>query len=186
MIVPMNTELTDSVIRLRPFREEDIDMVYEAICASIKEISVWMSWCHAGLAREETANFIMSRAEAWSNDVEYSFAVFDAATNEFLGSLGLNYLKREYQMVNLGYWMKTSQTGRGVATRATRLGARFALEQLGLQRVEIIAAVGNLASQRVAEKAGAKLEGVLRKRLLIHGQSSDAVLFSLVAEDFKV
>jgi RimJ/RimL family protein N-acetyltransferase len=66
---------------------------------------------------------------------------------------------------------------------ATRLAARFGFEQLGLQRIEIVAAVGNVPSQRVAEKAGATREGVSRKRLLIHGESLDAVLFSLVPED---
>lgn len=185
MIVPLETELTDGVIRLRTFREEDIEMVYQAVLDSFEEISRWMSWCHAGYAREEMAGFIMSREEAWRNDAEYSFGVFDAATDEYLGNVSLNYLKREYQMANLGYWMRTSRTRRGAATRATRLCARFGLEQLGLQRIEIIAAVENLASQRVAEKAGARREGTLRRRLLIHDQPSDAVLFSLVAEDFQ-
>jgi len=48
-----------------------------------------------------------------------------------------------------------------------------------------LAATGNHASQRVAEKAGAVREGVLRKRLLVKGQTQDAVLYSLVAEDFS-
>ena len=78
---------------------------------------------------------------------------------------------------------RTSAAGRGVATRAARLAARFAFEQLGLNRIEIVAAVGNIPSQRVAEKASARREGVLRNRLLINGESLDAVLFSLVPED---
>jgi RimJ/RimL family protein N-acetyltransferase len=60
---------------------------------------------------------------------------------------------------------------------------KFAFTQLGLRRIEIVAAVGNVPSQRVAEKAGASREGVLRNRLLINGESLDAVLFSLVPED---
>jgi RimJ/RimL family protein N-acetyltransferase len=61
--------------------------------------------------------------------------------------------------------------------------ARFSFEQVGLHRDEILAAVPNVASQRVAEKAGAVREGVLRNRLLIGGESQDAVLFSLIPED---
>jgi len=88
-----------------------------------------------------------------------------------------------HQVANLGYWVRTSAAGRGVATRATRLASRFAFEQLGLNRIEIVAAVGNIPSQRVAEKACARREGVLRNRLLINGESLDAVLFSLVPKD---
>ena len=71
-----------------------------------------------------------------------------------------------------------------MGARATRLAARFGFEQLGLQRIEIVAAVDNLASQRVAEKAGARHEGLARKRLLIRGLAHDAMIYSLVGEDF--
>ena len=70
-----------------------------------------------------------------------------------------------------------------LASRAARLAAEFGVRQLGLQRIKILTAIPNLASQRVAERAGAIREGVLRKRLLIRGVPQYAVLFSLVAED---
>jgi len=92
-------------------------------------------------------------------------------------------LNRVHQMANLGYWVRTSAAGRGVATRAARLVARFGFAQLDLHRIEILAAVDNIGSQKVAEKAGAVREGVLRKRLLINGESQDAVIFSLLPED---
>jgi len=95
----------------------------------------------------------------------------------------LNFINRVHQFGNLGYWVRTSATGRGVASRASRLVARFAFAELGLHRIEILAAVPNIASQRVAEKIGAVREGVLRKRLLIRGEPQDAVMFSLVRED---
>jgi RimJ/RimL family protein N-acetyltransferase len=75
-------------------------------------------------------------------------------------------------MANLGYWVRTSETGRGIASKATRLVAQFGFAELGLQRIEILAAVGNVASQRVAEKAGAVRECVARKRLLINGEKT--------------
>jgi RimJ/RimL family protein N-acetyltransferase len=79
--------------------------------------------------------------------------------------------------------VRTSATGHGIASAAVRLVARFGFLEQGFSRLEILAALGNVASQRVADRAGARREGVLRKRLHIHGQVLDAVLFSLVAED---
>jgi RimJ/RimL family protein N-acetyltransferase len=100
-----------------------------------------------------------------------------------LGGVGLNFINRVHQFANLGYWTRTSASGKGIASQAARLVALFGLEQLGLQRIEIVAALPNLASQRVAEKIGAVREGVLRKRLRIRGEAEDAILFSLVRED---
>lgn len=179
----MTDELSDGRILIRPFREDDIDVVFEAVRESVTEVSPWLPWCHANYKRDETVAFILSRPEAWSTGQEYAFAVVDAGTNAFLGGVGLSQINYIHRICNLGYWVRTSCVRRGTASAAARLAARFGLQQLGLQRIEILAAVGNHASQRVAEKAGATREGVLCKRLLVNGQSQDAVLYSLVAED---
>lgn len=181
----MSTELTDGEMVFRPFRAEDIVPVHQAILESFAELSRWMRWCNEDYSIDGTSAFIMSQHDAWKNDLEYSFAVCHRETGMFQASVGLNFVNRTYQMANLGYWVRNSATGQGIATRATRLVARFAFEQLNLQRVEIVAAVGNLASQRVAEKAGAVREGVLRRRLVGQGEAVDAVLYSLVAEDLN-
>ena len=177
------TVLTDDEILVRPLRIDDVQPLYEAARESIPEVSAWLPWCHENYAIEETKQFIASRARAAANDEWYSFGVFEKASGRFLGGIGLNFFNRVHQMANLGYWVRTSAVGRGVATRATRLVAQFAFTQLDLQRIEIIAAVGNVASQRVAEKAGAVREGIARQRLLIRGRREDAVVFSLLPED---
>ena len=55
-------------------------------------------------------------------------------------------------VVELGYWVKAGARGRGVATRAVVLVARFAFDELGAARVQLVTEPDNLASQRVAEK----------------------------------
>ena len=90
------------------------------------------------------------------------------------------------QVGNLGYWVRSGAGGHGVATAAARLVARFGFEEAGLRRIEILAAVSNTASQRMAEKTGALREGVLRRRLLLQSQSNDAVIYSLIPEDLSM
>jgi ribosomal-protein-serine acetyltransferase len=179
----MKTELSDGRILIRPLCVDDVDAVYEAVRESIEEVGRWLPWCHPDYSRDETVAFINSLKGAQGADELYSFAIVDARAGDFLGGVGLSQINRVHQMANLGYWVRTSRTERGVASAATRLVAGFGFRQLGLQRIEIVAATGNQASQRVAEKAGALREGVLRKRLLIHGEAHDAVVYSLVAED---
>lgn len=181
----MKTELTDGRILLRPYGPQDIDSLYEAVRESLAELSPWMPWAHADYAKDESRAFIMSRDEARANEEEYGFGIFDAQTLAYLGGVGINAIVRKNRYANLGYWVRTGRTGRGVASGATRLLARFGLEELGFVRIEVIAAVSNLASRRTAEKAGAVFEGILRKRLWLHDRAHDAALYSLVAEDFS-
>jgi ribosomal-protein-serine acetyltransferase len=181
----IKTQLTDGIITLRPYTMDDAQELYEAVRESIEELQRWMPWCHPDYSIEETRAWLSLRDDAWKNGADYGFRVADARSDRMLGGVGLNQINNDYRAANLGYWIRTSATGRGVATRATRLLARFAFEELNLVRIKIVAAVGNLASQRVAEKVGAVREGIMRKALIIHGTVHDAVLTSLVAEDMK-
>ena len=90
-----------------------------------------------------------------------------------------------HRFANLYYWVRSSRRGEGIATIATRLVARYGLVQLGLNRIEIVVAVGNLASIRVAEKVGATHEGVLRSRIALPDSISDALMFSLIPADLR-
>jgi ribosomal-protein-serine acetyltransferase len=157
----MKPDLSDGNIVIRPLLEDDTTALYEAARESIAELSAWLPWCHENYCIEETREFIArkvtSEGEEW-----YSFGVFD--TGRFLGGVGLNFINRVHQMGNLGYWVRTRATGKGVATTARGWPRDFGFEQLGLHRIEIVAAIDNLASQRVAEKAGAVREAILRKR----------------------
>jgi ribosomal-protein-serine acetyltransferase len=179
----MEVQLIGDHLLLRPFRDDDVSGLYEAVRESMAEVSPWLSWCHQDYSIDESRQFISSRAQAADSDEWYSFGIFEKETGTFLGGVGLNFINRVHQMGNLGYWVRTTAAGRGIATQAARLMARFAFEQVRLHRVEIVVAIPNIASQRVAEKTGAVREGILRNRLLIRGAAHDAILFSLIPSD---
>ncbi len=88
-------------------------------------------------------------------------------------------------MANLGYWVRTARTGRGIATAVVLLLADFGFKELKLNRIEIMVDIENKRSQRVAEKTGAVREGILRNRLIIHNKVRDVVLFSLIPKDIS-
>ena len=102
-----------------------------------------------------------------------------------MGGCGLNNIDNNNRVANLGYWVRSSRTGKGIASSVVGLLARFAFEELKLNRVEIIPAISNKASQRVAIKAGATKEGILRKRIVVGDKIYDGIMFSLIPGDLK-
>ena len=176
-------ELDDGVVLLRPPTEGDIDEIFAAVRESLAEVGPWTAWCHPDYQRVETAEWVRSTEQAWANETEYPFAIFDCASGRLLGTCGLNAVDRLNRWANLGYWVRTTATRRGVATRAAELVAAFAFRELALDRVEILAATGNEPSQRVAVNVGAVREGVLRRRLRVGENSHDAVVFSLIRDE---
>jgi RimJ/RimL family protein N-acetyltransferase len=127
----------------------------------------------------EAVEWATSRARLAAEGREFAFAIV-GADGGFLGGCGVNQINSVHRYGNLGYWVRSSATGRGAATEAVRQAAEFAFRYTDLVRLEIVCAVENRRSQRVAERAGAAREGVLRSRLQLHGQSVDAVMFGLI------
>jgi len=179
-------KLTDGSVLLEPYRFDDVERLYLAVRESIAELSVWMPWCHADYSIEESRAWVEARAEAWEKGTQYDFVITDAKDGFFLGGCGLNRFDHANRTANLGYWVRTSRTKGGAASAAARLLARLGLGELELNRIEIVVAAGNKASQRVAEKVGAKREGILRNRLIIRDRVYDAVLFSLISRDLTL
>jgi ribosomal-protein-serine acetyltransferase len=176
----MRTEVSNDKVTIRRYCVEDIPLLFEAARESVSEMFPWMQWCHENYSLDESTAFVLSRKAAWDQKSEFDFAILDVKTQTFLGGVGLNQFNRDHNYGNLGYWVRTSGTGRGVATAAALLAARLGFEDLGLQRIEIVAAVGNLGSHRVAAKVKAKREGVLQNRLWLHDRPQDAIMYSLV------
>jgi RimJ/RimL family protein N-acetyltransferase len=176
--------LTDDIISLRPFELGEAALLHQAIQESITELKPWMSWARQPYTLETASNFITITRAQWASGTIYAFAIINAKNGELLGGCSLSHIHPVYHYCNLGYWVRTSKHGQGIAGRAAKLIARFAFEKANLIRTEIVIAVGNDASKRVAEKVGAHYEGVLLNRMVIGTEVRDAHMFSLLPSDF--
>jgi RimJ/RimL family protein N-acetyltransferase len=172
-----------SSIRIRRYVSHDVPRLYEAARESITEVYPWLPWCHAEYSVADAQCWVDSRDEAWAGGEAYEF-VIENESAQFLGGCGLNQISGPHRAANLGYWVRSSAAGRGVATQAVRLLEDWAFRETQLDRLEIVASVRNEASIRVAEKCGAVREGIARERLLLHEKRHDAVVFSLLRSDW--
>jgi len=112
----------------------------------------------------------------------YDFAIVDA-DGTYAGGCGVNHIDPLQGVTNLGYWVRTSRAGRGIAPAAVRQLVSWTFANTTLNRIEIVAGVDNSRSQRVAEKVGAHRDAVLKKRLIVRGLPSDAILYSVIRPD---
>ena len=121
-------------------------------------------------------------AEQWASGRSAPFVIAAAADDRPLGLLNLQFGEDE-EVARLAVSVFPAQRGRGVASRALRLGALWGLRELGLARVAAEAAADNDASIRAIEKAGLQREGTLRSHCNADGRRHDCVVFSLVPAD---
>ena len=169
-------ELRDDHVVLRPWRMDDVDAVVAA-CQD-PEISRWIPFVPRPYTHDDAEAYLRGCLEGGAERLP--FAITDGGTGALRGSIDLRVNSHLYRG-HVGYWVAADARGRGICTRALRLVSRHGLEELELQRMELITDPDNRASQRVAEKVGYRREGVLRAHLRHpDGRIRDSVMFSLL------
>jgi ribosomal-protein-serine acetyltransferase len=164
---------------VRLYQQEDVEGIHVAALESVAEVYPWLAWCHPRYTLDEARQWVMLQIELARQRKAFEFVIV-GESGRLLGGCGVNQINSMNRLANLGYWVRTSAAGRGVAPAAVRQVAAYAFRETDLIRLEIVVAVGNTRSQRVAEKVGAVREGVLRSRVLLPSGPSDAVMYSLV------
>jgi RimJ/RimL family protein N-acetyltransferase len=167
-------------ISIRPYTLSDAPALFDAARESVGEAHLWLPWCHREYRREDAESWIRKQIGAFQQRTGFAFMIEDDQCGRFLGGCGISQISELHRLANVGYWVRTSAAGQGVATGAVRLLADWAFANTNLERLEIVVAVGNGRSERVAEKAGASREGTMRSRLYIHDRPHDAVMYSIV------
>ena len=185
LLLDLPEHLATARLLIRAPRENDAPAVNAAVCESLADLQPWMPWSQAApsraqsradcrrlqarfLLREDLAMFVFERAA-------------DGGEGRFVGGTGLHRIDWPARRFEIGYWCRTSAQRQGFAREAVQAMSRLAFETLQARRVEVRMDEGNRASQRVAERCGFTLEGVLRSDgLTPQGELRDTRVYARV------
>jgi RimJ/RimL family protein N-acetyltransferase len=156
-------ELFTERLRLRPPTEADAEQMFSRYSAN-PEVTRYLSWTpHRSVA--ETREYLRHRAQEDSAGASAGYLIFSRQTGELLGAVGGRI--QSTTLFQFGYCLARDAWGHGFATEAARAFVAAAINQPAIWRVQALCDVENLASARVLEKSGLKLEGVLRRYMVL-------------------
>ena len=172
--------LGDDAVRLRPWDPADAP----ALAAAVQDPDIPRWTVIPSPYSERDAREFLARADLTRRGGrELNLAVVAPGNGALLGGCGLAHFEPEHAKCEVGYWIAADARRRGVGTAAVRLLSRWALEQLRIERVELMANPANEPSQRLALAAGFTREGLLRSYRVRKGRREDLVVFSLLPSD---
>ena len=119
----LSQEISDDVILMRPFRIDDAQETYTAVRESLIDLKPWMSWAHDGYSLSDSKEFIRITRARWQEGTLFAFVITDKRSRAVLGGCSLSHIHPVYHLCNLGYWVRSSRHGEGIAGRAT-IGSR--------------------------------------------------------------
>ena len=166
--------LADDAIALRPWRPDDAADIVR--CCNDELVSHFIPILPLPYTLADAESFI----ERTVSDSELNLAITDRATAAVLGAVGVGLKAFDEEIAEIGYWLAPEARGRGVATHALMLLARWTLREVPIARLQLTADVANLRSQAVAERAGFVREAVMRNGFGGRDGRRDCVVFSLL------
>lgn len=183
---------TDRAV-VRPYEAKDAEQLDGTIAAIRESLLPWLPWAReAGGNPERTLWWILDhRRRAEAGDLSmFPMGVFDRQDGSLIGGSGLARVRVEVHAAETGYWVHPARRGEGLCGEFTARVISWALRPqeeggAGLRRVEIFCAAANMASRRVPEKLGLRLEVRARENDFVAGVGLvDRLGWGVLAEEW--
>ncbi len=160
----VSSELTTERLYLRCPREGDGVAVHEAVVESLQHLRAWpasLPWALAEPSVDASEIFCRESAAAFFKRTSFVYLVFDHA-GTFVASTSLHGINWKVPKFEIGFWCRATRQGNGYTTEAISRLIRYAISDLGANRVDALTDERNAASRAVCEASGMQLEGILR------------------------
>lgn len=143
---------------LRRYTRDDALGLHAAIAASFAELHPWMPWCVEPVRIEDQRDFIERSFLSWATGRAFDYGVFDADGTQ-IGAVSLMD-RLGPGGLEIGYWLRTDVTGRGIMTRAAERLTGIGLDLPEIDRIEIHCDEANLRSAAVPKRLGFRLDRI--------------------------
>jgi RimJ/RimL family protein N-acetyltransferase len=163
--IPIPESFETERLFLRPFSVVDAPQLHEALVESIAELRENL-WFLPWVSEEQTLQSAEARCRKAQGNfllrLDLPYLVFERSSRRLVASAGLHRTDWALPKTEVGYWVRTSEVGKGYASEAVNALTHWAIHVLGAKRVELVTYELNVGSRAVALRCGFGLEGVLR------------------------
>ena len=147
---------------IRPVHSGDAAEINAAIVESFASLKAWMPWAQTLPTLADTETFCREALADFSQRKSFGLELRLKAQDALVGMTGFHNIDWAVPKLEIGYWLRTRYAGQGYATEAVECLTTFAFTTFQANRVEIRMDDLNHRSWRVAERAGFRLEALLR------------------------
>lgn len=171
--------IEDSDILLVKPRLDLAEPLRDALIESYQDHITFLLWPEPNPDIESVRQNIQSAIENFDNDRnEYRFLVVRKSDDRLLGTVSLMIINPKIPYMEFGYWVRSSESGKGYIGKAAKLLEDFGVQHLNARRLEIRMAESNIKSKRIAERLGFKFEAKIHSdRVLSNGEVDNSLVY---------
>jgi RimJ/RimL family protein N-acetyltransferase len=154
MQVTLPVEIPTRRLVLRRWRKSDAAILKALLDANLSHLQAWLPWA---MSEPSAVEMLEERlglfAQQFDDGEQWLFAIWSGSAGRLLGGAGLHPRIGEGGL-EMGYWLQADATGQGFMTEAADALTRLALQQPGIERVQIRCDPENIASAAVPRRLG--------------------------------
>jgi len=181
--MPFEYQVSDEIAIAIPNPKRDAEPLYKLVESSRKELGPWLPWANKMSSAKDELDFLeevsVHAGEGKSLNLVLRYQ------NRPAGMISFNGFDELSHSSDVGYWLNTADTGKGIVGKALQGILKIGFEKLGLNKIIIEAAVENERSNQVAQRAGFHLDGVSRSGILLDTGFTDVNIYSILKDDWK-
>jgi ribosomal-protein-serine acetyltransferase len=173
----------DSGLELRCFEDADAAPLFALVDANRAHLRRWLPWVDGIATAEDERAFIGRARTQFEGSDGPSFGIWEHGA--LVGAIGLLPIDHANRATEIGYWLAEVAQGRGIITRACRALLGHCFSELGLHRVAIQCATGNMRSAAIPRRLGFRLEGTLREAEWLYDRWVDHHVYATLEDEWR-
>jgi ribosomal-protein-serine acetyltransferase len=175
--------IVDNNILLRTYQAEDANELFNAVNGSRKHLHPWLNWVDNTTKVEHSVQFIKQSLHQLHTQEALALGIF--YNDKIIGGMGMHHWEQSTRRAQIGYWICKEYEGKGIINQCLLRFVDFLFAKIGLNKIEIHFVPSNKRSARVAERIGARVEGVIRQSVMRNGALEDIVMVGLLKSEWQ-
>ena len=173
----------DASTRLHELTGEDAGTLYALVDSNRKYLRQWLPWVDRQQGPQDSAQFIESARKENRTGVALTLGI--KHKGDIAGVIAFHELDSDNRQTSMGFWISSSHQGKGIVSSCCKRLIEHAFTDLGLNRVVMKIAEGNLRSRRVAERLGLACEETSRQSEWLYDHYVNQVIYAITADQWS-
>lgn len=173
----------DELLDIKQVELKDAKALYQVIDSQRNYLRKFLNWIDATQKIEDCQRYIQSCIQQTAQLQAIHFVI--RQQQEIIGGISLYDWKQDTKIIHLGYWLSEPFTHQGIVSKCCKQLIHYAFFEIGIKKIQLYYIPENIASERVADKLGFKIEGFIRQSYMLNGSIKDQYLAGLLKEEYK-
>jgi ribosomal-protein-serine acetyltransferase len=184
-LIQLPTKILGKQCILRPYRSGDGAAFFDAVDEDRAELATWLAWVEQYKMLEDTESYVRNMAGRWQTREALILGIFSPDEKTLYGGTGFHGFDWKVPSLEIGWFLRKSARGRGIANEAINLCCTLAFDHMKVNRVWGSVDALNDKSWKLFERVGFTREAHLRGERRSHrGEIRDTFIYGMLARDW--